>query len=97
MTIHVSPERRIDVTLARLAADHEAMSDEERSQLDGKPWWTTIVIVSRVRAMERGEEEAIGRPSKGLADIYDSIVSPGEHAVEALLRTFQASLSSPEV
>ena len=22
MTIHVSPERRIDVTLARLAADH---------------------------------------------------------------------------
>lgn len=47
MTIHVSPERRIDVTLARLAADHEAMSDEERSQLDGKPWWTTIVIVSR--------------------------------------------------
>lgn len=97
MTIHVSPERRIDVTLARLAADHDAMSDEKRSQLDGKPWWATIVIVSRLRAMERGEEEALGRQSKGLADIYDSIVSPGEHAVEALLRTFQASLRSPEV
>lgn len=92
-----SPERRIDITLARLAGIHEAMSDDERSQLDGKQWWAVIVIISRLRAMERAEEEVLGRPIKGLADTYDAVVSPGEHAVEALLRTFQTAFSSQEV
>src|SRR5579885_3033034 len=75
-----SPERRIDVTLARVATLHEAMTDQERAELDGKRWWTTIVVASRMRAMERAEEEVLGRPSKGLADAYDRVISPGENA-----------------
>jgi len=86
-----SPERRIDITLARLADIQESMSQEQCSQLASSPWWNMVVIVSRLRAMERAEEEVLGRPSTGLADVYDRIAQPGEHAVEAILRTFRES------
>ena len=92
----ISPERRIDITLARLADITEALSDEEHVKLSDKPWWSAIVLVSRVRAMERAEEEVLGRPSKGVADTYDHIVSPGEHAGEALLRVFNAHIRPGE-
>jgi hypothetical protein len=88
-------ERRIDITLDRLAAIHEAMSIEQRAMLDDKKYWAVVLMVSRIRAMERGEEEALGRPSRGLADAYDAIIAPGEHAIEALLRTFAHVYSQP--
>lgn len=88
-----SPARRIDVTIDRLRADFEALTDGQRAELADKPWWAAIDAVACIRAMERGEEEALGRPSKGLADIYDRIVTPGEHAGEALLRVFQDQFS----
>ena len=89
----ISPERRIDVTLQTVRDQYEALPEYEQAELSAKHWWNTVVVVSRLRAMERGEEEAIGRPSIGLADIYDSLISPGEHACKALIRTFSASLS----
>ncbi|MCP1832785.1 hypothetical protein [Bradyrhizobium sp. USDA 4545] len=90
-----SPERRIDITLDTVRGIHEAMSDSERAELAGKKWWSVVLMVSELRAMERGEEEALGRPSKGLADAYDAIITPGEHAIEALLRTFAHVYSQP--
>lgn len=85
----LSPERRIDTTLERAADIYESMSDEEHAELAAKEWWNVIVMVSRLRGMERAEEEVLGRPSMGLADAYDRVARPGEHAVEALLRTFK--------
>ncbi len=86
-----SPERRIDITLASVASVYEALSEEERAQISER-FVATLTIVARIRAMERAEEEVLGRPSKGLADIYDRIVVPGENAGAALLRTFEESL-----
>ncbi|WP_375782866.1 hypothetical protein ACE10Z_23415 [Bradyrhizobium sp. Pha-3] len=91
----VSRERRIDMTLAIVRDIHEAMPVEERSELDGKKWWSVVLMVAELRAMERAEEEVLGRPSRGLADAYDAIVTPGEHAIEALLRTFAHVHSQP--
>jgi hypothetical protein len=88
--VAASTERRIDVTLDRLRADFEALSDAERSELVCRPWWAAIDTVAYLRSMERAEEEVIGRPRDGLADIYDRLVTPGEHAGEALLRVFRA-------
>lgn len=85
-----SAARRIDITLARLADIQESMSVEEQSTLSGKPWWTSVVLVSRLRAMERAEEEVLGGPVPGLADAYERLVTPGEHPIEALMRAFQA-------
>lgn len=78
--------RRIDVTLERLDADVAALSAEQQAALGQEKAWSLVVIVSRLRAMERGEEEALGstRPSS-LADAYDRVVSPGD----ALIRTFK--------
>lgn len=98
------PERRIDITLARLAEIEESWSDAERAeiaaQLDADPRaakaWSAIAIVARVRAMERGEEAAGLRPSGSLADIYDRLVQPGEEASQALLRVFAAAYGGPE-
>lgn len=84
------PDRRIDRTLTRLAAIYESMPQEERAELAGTKWFSVIVLVSRLRGMERAEEEALGRPSKGLADTYDRVVRPGENAADAILRTFVA-------
>lgn len=89
MTLHESPERRIDITLDRVRETYEALPLEERLALSQKPWMITMETVFAIRAMERGEEEALGRPSVGLADIYDRIISPGENAADALLRTFR--------
>ncbi|WP_439398981.1 hypothetical protein ACRQ5Q_16690 [Bradyrhizobium sp. PMVTL-01] len=81
------PGRRIDITIERLRVSFEALSDAERSTLVCKPWWAAIDTVLALRAMERSEEEATGRPAlSSVADIYDQVVSPGEHAGEALLR-----------
>lgn len=88
-------ERRIDLTLDRLRAAYEAASDEARAGIDDKPYWNVVLMVSALRAMERGEEEALSRPSRGLADVYDLVVSPGEHPIEALLRTFRATYLQP--
>lgn len=94
--VAVSPERRIDITLQRLADIQESMSADELAALAGKSWWNTIVIVSRLRAMERAEEEVLGPPRGVLADIYDRLVTPGEHPCEALLRVFRATFTNGE-
>jgi len=91
MTLHESPQRRIDITLDRVRETYDAMSLEERTALSQKPWMKVVEMVFAVRAMERGEEQALGRPSIGLADVYDKVVTPGEHPIEALLRTFKGS------
>lgn len=96
MILHESPERRIDITLHSVRETYNALSLEERAALSQRPWISTLETVFAIRAMERGEEEALGRPSVGLADIYDRIVTPGENAAEALLRTFREMFAVAE-
>ena len=91
------PERRIDVTLARLAANYETLSDAERALLTDKPWFIAIETVFQLRSMERGEEEVLSRSAAhSVADIYDRIVAPGEHVGEALLRVYRAMFTTSE-
>lgn len=92
MILHESPKRRIDITMDRVKETYDAMSLEERTTLSQKPWMNTVEMVFAIRAMERGEEEALGRPSVGLADIYDRIVTPGSNPIEALIKTFKIML-----
>lgn len=84
-------ERRLDITLGRLDAAIEAMPEDERSKLATKPWWCAIALLSRVRGMELAEESVLGRSIHGVADLYDRLVEPGEHPIEALLRVYQAA------
>lgn len=89
--VAASTERRIDITLDRLRDSFDALSDEQRITLVNKEWWSAVDFICALRAMERGEEEALGRPRPGtVADIYDRIVSPGEHILEALIRVRNA-------
>jgi len=81
-------DRRIDITIERLRLSFEDLSDSERAALVCKPWWVSIDTVLALRAMERGEEEVTGRYAHGVADIYDRLVEPGEHVLEALIRVF---------
>jgi len=92
--------RRIDVTLDRLANVEEALSVEERSALQREDWWNIVILVTRVRAMERAEEpehRRLGlRTDAPLADAYDRVVQPGVgHPVDAILRTFKAAFADP--
>lgn len=89
-----TPERRIDVTLDRLRASFEALSDEERTALVCKPWWAAIDTVACLRSMERAEEEVLGAPRGDMADMYDRLVTPGEHIGEALVRVFRAMFAT---
>lgn len=94
----VSPERRIDITISRLAEDYNSLSDIQRAALADKPWFITIETVFQLRAMERAEEEVLGRPaSHSIADAYDRVVAPGERAPEALIRSFQALLTTSAI
>lgn len=97
MTLHQSPQRRIDTTLDRVRAVYDAMSLDERTAISQKPWMATIETVFALRGMERAEEDVLGSPSEGLADVYDKLVMPGDNAIEALLKTFGKlhSLSEP--
>ena len=95
-TAFVSPERRIDITLDRIREVVEAATNEERATLIGKPWWSAIDTVFCLRAMERAEEEVLGAPRGVLADLYDRLVTPGEHPGEALLRVFRAMFTNRE-
>ncbi|WP_158669931.1 hypothetical protein [Bradyrhizobium guangdongense] len=79
-------DRRIDITIERLRLSFEDLSESERAALICKPWWGFVDTVLALRAMERGEEEALGRPARGVADAYDRLVEPGEHILEALIR-----------
>lgn len=82
--------RRIDITLERLETEFNALPDEERAELIGKPWVTTLELIGKLRGMEMAEEDVRGRPSgRDLADTYDRLVKPGDHPIEALLLTFR--------
>lgn len=84
-------KRRIDITLERLEEEFNALPDDVRTDLIGKPWVTTLEMIGRLRGMEMAEEEVRPCPDgRGLANTFDRLVSPGESAVEALLRTFAA-------
>jgi hypothetical protein len=84
--------RRIDVTIERLEKSIDALTREQRDRLADPQcaWWAVVVVVARVRAMERAEESVRAAPVAPMADTYDRVAQPGEHAVEALLRTFKA-------
>jgi len=88
MTLHQSQQRRIDITLDRVRAVYDAMPLDEQTAISQKPWMATIETVFALRGMERAEEEVLGRSSKGLADVYDKLIAPGDHPIEALLKTF---------
>ena len=86
-----SSGRRLDVTIERIADIFDSLSDAEVASLAGKDWWSVTALVCRLRAMERGEEESRGCGAiNSIADTYDKVVSPGEHPIEALIRTFKA-------
>ena len=87
MTDCASPERRIDITLSRIASIYHELSAEQRREIERQRFWSIILIVFQLRAMERGEE-AYGYPVQGLADIYDRLISPGEDAFDAILRCY---------
>jgi len=92
-----SPERRVDVTISQLAEAYNSLSDIQRAALADKPWFIAIETVFRLRAMERAEEEVLGRPAPhSVADIYDRTVSPGEHAADALLRVYRSMFTTSE-
>ena len=50
--------RRIDVTIERLEQSIDALTREQRDRLADPEcsWWAVVVLVVRVRAMERAEE-----------------------------------------
>jgi hypothetical protein len=81
--------RRIDITIERLDAIAAELGAEEQERLANQKWWATVVIVARLRSMERAENEFRVGPTP-MADAYDRVVQPGEHAAEALVRTFKA-------
>jgi len=89
MTLDLAPPRRIDITLDRLDKVVNEMVESERSTLANHKWWSIAVIVSRLRAMERAEIEVLPSSRQTMADAYDLVVTPGEHPIEALLRTFR--------
>jgi hypothetical protein len=84
--------RRIDVTIERLSKIIDEATEEQRAQLGATAAWPLVKMVVSVRAMERGEEELLGtaRPAP-MADAYDQVVTPGEPAHEALIKTFKAA------
>ena len=86
LSITPPSDRRIDITIERLRLSFEELSDSERAALVCKPWWVSVDTVLALRAMERGEEEALGRPAHGVADAYDRLVEPGQHILDALIR-----------
>lgn len=88
----VSPQRRIDITLERLEEKFNALPDEARAKLIGRPWVATLELIGRLRGMEMAEEEVRG-PQLSLADTYDRLVTPGDNPVEALLRAFREHFS----
>lgn len=90
-----APPRRIDVTLERLRATFETLSPEQQQRLGTQKSWAVVVMVDRLRSMERAEEDVLQRPISPMADAYDSIVTPGEHPIEAIVRTFQAVYAAP--
>jgi hypothetical protein len=93
---HVSEERRIDITLQGISDFIGSMSQHDLAKVVSKPWWESIVAVTCLRSMERAEEQGLGRPAQGLADICDRIVRPGDHAADALVRTYHAMLQQKE-
>jgi len=89
--------RRIDIMLDRLEDLLDELSAEQQARLTDPSscsWWGVVVMVARLRAMERAEEEVLGGDRATMADAYDRIVQPGEHAVEAIMRTFRAVYGS---
>lgn len=84
-------ERRIDITIERLSAIMEELTPEQLEQLARTKWWSVVVMLQGVRAMERGEESMGGRVCAPVADAYDRVVVPGEPLVGALLRAFGAA------
>jgi len=90
LAFDLAPSRRIDITLQRLDELLQAATDEERNQIASAPWWGVLVIVSHLRSMELAEEAAGSKATNQLADAYDRLIRPGEHAVEAILRTYRA-------
>lgn len=85
-------QRRIDITIDRLRDTFDALSAEEQVTLSATRGWAAIALIAGVRSMERGEEEVIGYCNHSVADVYDRIVQPGDHLIEALLRVLQAVL-----
>lgn len=85
----LNTDRRIDVTIERLRSEFEQLSDTERLRLTSMSAWSAIDTVLCLRSMERAEEEVLGRPCGTLADRYDRLVTPGEHAGDALVKVFR--------
>lgn len=87
-----TPPRRLDITLERLRKIVESLPEADNIKLGQDPRWPLIDTVMAVRAMERAEEEALGRVcatfGPSIADHYDRMISPGEPILEALARLF---------
>jgi len=88
----LSDRRRIDITIERLDQMAQALPPDQQKCLAGTAWnwWSIVVMVARLRAMERAEIEAGCKSSETMADAYDLVVAPGEHAVGAMFKTFRA-------
>lgn len=84
------PKRRIDITLENLEREFNALPEGERAKLIGRPWVWALETIGRLRGMEMAEVEVRGGPLPcDLSEIYDRLVSPGDHPIEALLRVFR--------
>lgn len=81
--------RRIDTTLSRLQQSLDAMSEGDRVALAAIPQFSVIVMVSRLRAMELAEKEALPSTIESMADAYDRVAVIGENAADAIIRTFK--------
>jgi hypothetical protein len=90
LSLDITPPRRIDVTLERLQASLDAMDEDQRAELNALPQFNTVVIVARLRAMERCEKEVRSAICETMADAYDRVAVEGENAANAILRTFRA-------
>ena len=93
LALDLPQKRRIDITFDRLDEMTAGMNEEERAKFAGQRFYPLLITASRLRSMEMGEEAAMGGKRSPLADDYDRLVKPGEHAVEAIVRTLAAHLS----
>lgn len=86
-------KRRLDRSLERMQTEFDALSEAERIKMAADKGVKMIEILARVRGMEMAEEDVFGRPVKGVADLYDHLIEPGQPLVSSLLKVAVAAVS----
>lgn len=90
LALELPTPRRIDTTIETLARIIDGLDESERARLARLAAWNVVVIVQRLRALERAEMEVLPTTQQPMADTYDAIIEPGSiNAADALVAVFR--------